>query len=502
MTIPLIEGFTPATGASSGTITLTKPAGVVVGERLLLIVATDNPYSGASKINTPSGWAELKEAGTGGAVDARISVFERVANGTESATQNVSYAASTTEAVGWYLRISGVDNTAAIIVSSQTQQNSNSTSQPISGLTTTAPDSLVFYVLAFDGGDGFPFNVSGTGWTERAELQYNVSAGTVSSCWGTKDQQSVGATGTATVTSNVADSSASFQFAIAGIPGITAIVSNIQSASFSAASASLDTLKNSLSSINTANFIVSQNLIDSLKTTRSSIATHSFNALASNVKTSLEALSTINSNTFNINTSLLSSLKTYRSAITANAFDVNPSNISLAVNFSSSAQSASFVLSGGSIDSLKSHLSVSSSGAFVLNLSAVNSAVVNALKAQINSASFALSPSNLDVLKHSISTILSSSFALNPSAINSTPTIKLTVNNGSFALEGTNVDTFYQALSVFESGTFVLNLTHVNTLSAVVLGWLEGQMNIANALEARGELSPALSAKIEVNHHA
>ena len=69
-------------------------------------------------------------------------------------------------------------------------------------------------VLGFDGGDGSPFSVSGTGWSESGDLANGTGAGG-GGCWGTKEQTTAGLTGDATVTSSTSDGSVFFQFAIA-----------------------------------------------------------------------------------------------------------------------------------------------------------------------------------------------------------------------------------------------------------------------------------------------
>jgi hypothetical protein len=85
----------------------------------------------------------------------------------------------------------------------------------------------VIYGLSFDGGDGYPFGVSGTGWAEKDEHQTGTSgSGDVSGCFGSKDLASQGSSGSATVSCSVSDGGAYFQLAIA--PGVTQAIGTVR----------------------------------------------------------------------------------------------------------------------------------------------------------------------------------------------------------------------------------------------------------------------------------
>jgi hypothetical protein len=68
--------------------------------------------------------------------------------------------------------------------------------------------------LSFDGADGDPFSVSGTGWSEQGEQGPGTDLGHSSGAWGTKSQATAGATGNATVGCSTSDGAAYFQLAI------------------------------------------------------------------------------------------------------------------------------------------------------------------------------------------------------------------------------------------------------------------------------------------------
>lgn len=221
MAIPVVQASTLKTyskGSPQTSIDVTKPAGVVNGELLLIIVCSDDNGSDPGFEDPVSGWTTIMNVGNS-VSDAKLAIYWRIADGTEGATQNIGMD-TIDDVIGWYLRVSGVDQTTPINVSSGSQSSGNSSSHAISGITTTVPDCLAFYALCFDGADGFPFSVSGTGWTETAEGETPSGDNTdVSGTWGNKDMAIAGATGTATIACQVSDGAGYGQFAVA--PGIT-----------------------------------------------------------------------------------------------------------------------------------------------------------------------------------------------------------------------------------------------------------------------------------------
>ena len=220
MAIPVVETFTfkdhPA-GSPRTSITLTKPTGVVSGDLLVLFCLSDDNGADDAFQDTKSGWTVMLQTGDGSS-SAKLAIYYRISDGTEASTETVTMDAED-DVIGWYLRISGVDQTTPINVQNEGASTTNSSNRAISGVTTTVDDCLAFYVLVFDGADGFPFSVSGTGWTETQEGETPLGDGTdVSGCWGNKDMATQGATGTATVSMSASDGHAFCQFAIAPAP--------------------------------------------------------------------------------------------------------------------------------------------------------------------------------------------------------------------------------------------------------------------------------------------
>ncbi|PIR84683.1 hypothetical protein COU16_00650 [Candidatus Kaiserbacteria bacterium CG10_big_fil_rev_8_21_14_0_10_47_16] len=225
---PVVVDFTSNT--SSGTassLTLTKTASAGAGDVLLLIVGNDDSSNIAqwSNFTDASGddWTLVNEAGNSSA-DCHSATYYRVADGGEAATVDVP-AQSLDDYWGFYVEVSGANTSTPIdAVGSDVNVSSGTSISFIdflgTELTTTADETLAFYVHCFDGGDGFPFNESGEGWVEGADIQTSTSGTQASGSWGTKQVASAGLVGVVAIAQSAGDSDgySGFQFSIAPDP--------------------------------------------------------------------------------------------------------------------------------------------------------------------------------------------------------------------------------------------------------------------------------------------
>ena len=157
---------------------------------------------------TPAGWTNLiNYAGN----SAAVGIFYKIASGSEG---DVTVTVVHADHIAWYLRVSGVNTTTPFNVTASPATGIGS-SRAIPEVTTTVDSCLAFYLLSFDGGDGYPFSVSGTGWTESDDHQSSTGGSVSSGCWGTKEQATAGLTGDATVSCSASDGQAYLQFAVA-----------------------------------------------------------------------------------------------------------------------------------------------------------------------------------------------------------------------------------------------------------------------------------------------
>jgi hypothetical protein len=214
--VPVIESWSKNNGGTtaSATLTFSEPAGVQSGDLLVIIVMNEDATSTPQFSDNKVGWNFVDTSGNA-VSDAHVGVFWRIADETENSIQSVS-ATSSDQWMGFYLRISGADDTTPINAYNFVQSTSNQDPHVIPVITTTVDDCLVLYGLSFDGGDAYPFSVSGTGWSEIDEDQTSTSGNNaVSGCFGSKNLTSQGSSGIATVDCSTSDGAAYFQLAIA-----------------------------------------------------------------------------------------------------------------------------------------------------------------------------------------------------------------------------------------------------------------------------------------------
>lgn len=209
---PVVANWTVADSgaATTTTITLTKPADVEVDDLLLIIVGSDQDT--VADWNAVTGWTQFININDG-VGDANLAVYWRICDGNEDATTDVT-GPSVEERYGWYIRVTGAAVFAPIhLIGTPVYTTDNP--HNVLEVTTTADDCLVFYGMAFDGGDAGGFTESGAGWTEVDE-QYSGTAGTdACGVWGTKTMSGQGGTGDVSITTgDASDGHSSIQFAV------------------------------------------------------------------------------------------------------------------------------------------------------------------------------------------------------------------------------------------------------------------------------------------------
>ena len=216
MAVPIVQSFTANNGGAAqvSNLDITQPSGLSNGDLCILIACSEN--TNTDDWNALTGWNKRVGSNSSSA-DADLAVYSRIIDGTESWPINLT-AGSNDFRVCWAIRVSGVHASDYWHVTG-TPQNSTGSSIGITSVTTTASDCLAFYATCFDGEDGVPQSVSGTGWSESDE-DWDHDGGTTglgtSGSWGTKSMPASGTTGTATVSFNSSDGNTSVQFAIRG----------------------------------------------------------------------------------------------------------------------------------------------------------------------------------------------------------------------------------------------------------------------------------------------
>ena len=162
---PRVKAFKETTdGPSVGTFVMDRVDGIVEGELLLLFVVNGNDQNtDTDSWSTPSGWTKEVFQGTSTS-DVFAAVYWRIADGTEPATVSITDSdGSIFSWVGWYLRVEGADTSDPINVSGSEVKPADQT-PTFTGVTTTAPYTLLFHLFGTDGSDRRPHIQTVGGW--------------------------------------------------------------------------------------------------------------------------------------------------------------------------------------------------------------------------------------------------------------------------------------------------------------------------------------------------
>jgi hypothetical protein len=217
MAIPVLETDWEINDSGSGNpetdLLLPKPVGVASGDLLILIVINDDTTSTPQFADNVTGWNFVLTQGSS-VPDAHIGLYWRKADGTEPSTVTVT-SANANEWIGWYIRITGAD-TDVPIHKELSGEGASPGPHDILEVTTTLDDCLCVFGSGYDGGHGFPFSISGTGWTKTDDHQTGEEqSGDSSGLFGQRDLATAGASGDVEVTDSSGSEGASwFQIAI------------------------------------------------------------------------------------------------------------------------------------------------------------------------------------------------------------------------------------------------------------------------------------------------
>lgn len=185
-------------GVSSGSLTLSKPAGTAVND---VMVATVAVRPRTTSISTPSGWTVLRDtlSTNSDAASTHMVTFWRRADGSEGGSFTFTLGSGHTGAAGGIVAFSGVDTGTAINVSGETQTASGFSHAASSISTTVASTMLV---------SSHAFASTTSDWTPPSGMTEAVDAASVtrpdvagmSIEMNYATQSAVGATGTKTAT--------------------------------------------------------------------------------------------------------------------------------------------------------------------------------------------------------------------------------------------------------------------------------------------------------------
>lgn len=217
--IPVIESFTTndSGGADVSSIQVNKPSGVVNDDLLLVVVANDLVNTNTDAFDATGahpGWS-FYIAGGAFASDCHWGIYYIIADGTEGAGPYTFSAGTTNDMAIICMRISGANTTVPLGVSGTEYNSEPLVSHAIPGITTGNNNALAMCAFAFDGSDGAPFVVSGTGWIKAAEVDNSLDdADNVEIAIPAKGMATAGATGDVTITPLTSENASGVVFEI------------------------------------------------------------------------------------------------------------------------------------------------------------------------------------------------------------------------------------------------------------------------------------------------
>lgn len=146
MAIPVIETSDSAAATNASSVTITKPTGLIVGDLLLVHLASSDIAADNPTWTTPAGWTAV-EVGTT-TYDAVPAAYYIIATSTETAASNFTFSMSgaTTGISGVLMRISGHIAATPITISEIDQTTESSTVfTETTALTPDSPNSLLVF---------------------------------------------------------------------------------------------------------------------------------------------------------------------------------------------------------------------------------------------------------------------------------------------------------------------------------------------------------------------
>ena len=145
--LPVLEGFTTNTAATTTALTLTKPTGVTFGDTLFILVGSDDNAAAARFSISGTDWTKKFEFGNA-LSDCHLALFMRTADGSEAATQDVDHVTAD-DLWGVYGRVSGAGGEPGFELGTEAITGS-STSHVAAELDPAPEDVLGLYAMAFD----------------------------------------------------------------------------------------------------------------------------------------------------------------------------------------------------------------------------------------------------------------------------------------------------------------------------------------------------------------
>ena len=223
--VPVIASSTTDTtgGTNNTTIILTEPAGLSVGELIVLLFADEQSNTNDCPDLSAQGFTRITHPNN--SQDCQGAIYWKICDGGESWPITVA-GASGDYAVGWALRITGAAGSGVIHRTGAWYGEDSTGNSAVAGEVNTAIDECLGLAFAFyDGADIAPASVSGAGWSLQDSLEDpNNSSGGSAADYATKSLTSAGDTVDCTFSMGGTDGRMAIQIAIAPLTDVTVTV--------------------------------------------------------------------------------------------------------------------------------------------------------------------------------------------------------------------------------------------------------------------------------------
>lgn len=186
-----VQSSSSTAWASSATVVITKPTGVVVGD--LLIAQIGYTSDGTFTITPPAGWTTIQQTNIG--VEMAIEVFYKVATSTETAASDFTFTCNnTTFVAGGMMRIDGQSATTPIWTSAEGTVTNSAAPSFTNTITPAVANSLILmFPGAWDSNNSaiatYAIATSNPSWTELWDLDTASNSGqSISAAWALRPQ--------------------------------------------------------------------------------------------------------------------------------------------------------------------------------------------------------------------------------------------------------------------------------------------------------------------------
>ncbi len=204
-----LRGTSTTATSTSSTLTISKPAGVVQGDIMLVNIATMGTASAASL----SGWTVIRTASLSTSPRRYASVLYKIAGASEPASYSFATGSGTIGASGGIVAFSGVDNANPFDPASGSIRQTTATTVTANSLTTTRPQTAIVFMgqaVGSTGGSTVSWNTgswqtvnSPGALTELFDNEESVNHVSVGAAWAVRENLGSTGNGTATLSASV-----------------------------------------------------------------------------------------------------------------------------------------------------------------------------------------------------------------------------------------------------------------------------------------------------------